>query len=160
MFAYFTGSSVEGEKIYFAASNGNDALSWQELNGGEPVLSSTKGTTGLRDPFIMRSHDGDTFYLLATDLSIGSGTGWGEAVRDGSRYLEIWESNDLVNWSEQRHVLVSPETAGMTWAPEAHWDDDIGAYAVYWASDLYAEDDPSIPVLRTSVCCTLLRRTS
>ncbi|KAI7218817.1 glycoside hydrolase family 43 protein [Hortaea werneckii] len=141
MFAYFTGSSVEGEKIYFAASNGNDALSWQELNGGEPVLSSSKGTTGLRDPFIIRSHDGSTFYLLATDLSIGGGTGWGEAVRDGSRYLEIWESNDLVNWSEQRHVLVSPETAGMTWAPEAHWDDEIGVYAVYWASNLYAEND-------------------
>ncbi|KAF7196732.1 Xylosidase/arabinosidase [Pseudocercospora fuligena] len=141
MFAYFTGNTLEGEKIYFAASNGNNALDWQELNGGQPVLASTKGTKGLRDPFIIRSPDGGTFYLLATDLSIGSGTSWGDSVRTGSRYLEVWESNDLVNWSEQRHVLVSPETAGNTWAPEAYYDTDLSAYVVYWASSLYAESD-------------------
>lgn len=56
MFAYFTGNSVAGEKIYFAASNGNNALDWTELNGGQPALTSTKGTKGLRDPFIIRSH--------------------------------------------------------------------------------------------------------
>ncbi|KXT03628.1 hypothetical protein AC579_10211 [Pseudocercospora musae] len=141
MFAYFTGNTIEGEKIYFAASNGNNALDWQELNGGKPVLASTKGTKGLRDPFIIRSPDGGTFYILATDLSIGSGTSWGDSVRTGSRYLEVWESNDLVNWSEQRHVLVSPETAGNTWAPEAYYDTDLSAYVVYWASSLYAESD-------------------
>ena len=74
-------------------------------------------------------------------MSIGSGTSWGDAVRVGSRYLEIWESNDLVTWSEQRHVLVSPETAGNTWAPEAYYDTDIEAYVVFWASSLYEEDD-------------------
>ena len=42
----------------------------------------------------------------------------------GSRYIEVWESTDLVNWSDQRHALVSPETAGNTWAPEAYYDDD------------------------------------
>ncbi|KAK7402583.1 hypothetical protein QQX98_011654 [Neonectria punicea] len=142
-FAYFTGSSIAGEKIYFAASKGNDALDWAELNGGQPVLASTQGTKGLRDPFIIRSPEGDTFYLLATDLSIGSGTSWGDSVRTGSRYLEVWESHDLVTWSAQRHVLVSPSTAGNTWAPEAYYDDDLGAYIVFWASSLYAEDDTS-----------------
>ncbi|KXS97431.1 hypothetical protein AC578_8821 [Pseudocercospora eumusae] len=141
MFVYFTGNTLEGEKIYFAASNGNNALDWQELNAGQPVIASTKGTKGLRDPFIIRSPDGGTFYLLATDLSIGSGTAWGDSVRNGSRYLEVWESNDLVNWSEQRHVLVSPETAGNTWAPEAYYDTDLSAYVVFWASSLYAESD-------------------
>lgn len=142
MFAYFTGNDIEGEKIYFAASNGNNALDWEELNDGQPVLESTMGTRGLRDPFIIRSPDGGTFYMVATDLSIGSGTSWGDSVRIGSRYLEVWESNDLVTWSEQRHVLVSPETAGNTWAPEAHYDDSIGAFVVYWASSLYDENDP------------------
>ncbi|KAG7132930.1 Xylosidase/arabinosidase like protein [Verticillium longisporum] len=141
-FSYFTGSSLEGENIFFAASNGNDALSWQELNGGQPVLRSKYGTKGLRDPFIIRSPEGDTFYMIATDLSIGSGTSWDAAVRQGSLYLEVWESNDLINWSEQRHILVSPETAGNTWAPEAFWDAESGSYAVFWASSLYAEDDP------------------
>lgn len=51
-------------------------------------------------------------------------------------------SEDLVNWGEQRHVLVSPATAGNTWAPEAYYDDAIGAYAVFWASTLYEESDP------------------
>ncbi|KAJ4385397.1 hypothetical protein N0V93_009825 [Gnomoniopsis smithogilvyi] len=140
-FAYFTGNTVAGENIYFAASEGNDALQWTELNNGQPVLTSTYGTTGLRDPFIIRSFEGDTFWLLATDLSIGSGTSWGDSVRTGSRYLEIWESNDLVTWSAQRHVLVSPPTAGNTWAPEAFYDEASGSYAVFWASSLYNETD-------------------
>jgi len=141
VFAYFRDNSLDGEKIFLAASKGNNALDWEELNGGKPVLTSTEGTKGLRDPFLIRSPDGSTFFLIATDLSIGSGTSWGDAVRVGSRYLEIWESNDLVTWSEQRHVLVSPETAGNTWAPEAYYDTDIEAYVVFWASSLYEEDD-------------------
>ncbi|KAK6003650.1 hypothetical protein QM012_009421 [Aureobasidium pullulans] len=140
-FAYFTNNSRSGENIYFAASDGNNALSWKELNGAQPVLKSSFGTTGLRDPFIVRSHEGDTFYLIATDLSIGSGTSWGDAVKFGSRYLEIWESHDLKTWSEQRHVLVSPAEAGNTWAPEAYYDEDIGAYVVFWASSLYDSTD-------------------
>ncbi|KAK2594083.1 hypothetical protein QQS21_008186 [Conoideocrella luteorostrata] len=141
VFAYFTGNTIDREKIYLAASEGNDALNWVELNGGKPILASSQGTRGLRDPFIIRSHTGDSFYLIATDLSIGSGTSWDSSVRQGSRYLEIWESQDLVNWSEQRHVLVSPPTAGNTWAPEAYYDQDMGKYIVFWASSLYDEKD-------------------
>ncbi|KAL2105055.1 hypothetical protein VUR80DRAFT_9080 [Thermomyces stellatus] len=140
-FSYFTDSSLDGEKIYLAASEGNDALHWRELNDGAPVLASSRGTTGLRDPFLIRSPEGDTFYLIATDLSIGSGTSWEDAVKFGSRYLEVWESHDLVEWSEQRHVLVAPATAGNTWAPEAFYDEEIGAYMVFWASSLYEEGD-------------------
>ncbi|KAJ6197978.1 LOW QUALITY PROTEIN: glycosyl hydrolase [Bipolaris maydis] len=120
-FAYFTGNSIAGEKIYMAASQGNNALRWNELNGGQP---------GLRDPF------GDKFFLLATDLSIGS-----DAVKFGSLYLEIWESKDLKTWSAQRHVKVSPSTAGNTWAPEAYYDASIGSYVVFWASSLYEPSD-------------------
>jgi beta-xylosidase len=141
-FSYFTNSSRAGENIYFAASDGNDALSWTELNHGQPSIRSTEGTTGLRDPFLIRSPEGDTFYLIATDLSIGSGTSWDSAVRRGSHYLEVWESNDLINWSEQRHIRVAPSNAGNTWAPEAYYDDELGAYVVFWASSLYDEDDP------------------
>jgi beta-xylosidase len=141
-FSYFTNSSLAGENIYFAASNGNDALSWTELNQGQPAIRSTSGTKGLRDPFLIRSPEGDTFYMIATDLSIGSGTSWDSAVRHGSHFLEVWESHDLINWSEQRHIRVSPDNAGNTWAPEAYYDEKIGAYVVFWASSLYDEDDP------------------
>lgn len=137
LFSYFTGNSISGENIFFAASDGNNALKWTELNDGQAYLTSSKGTKGLRDPFIIRSPEGDTFYLIATDLSIGSGTSWGEAVTWGSHYLEVWESHDLINWGEQRHCLVSPENAGNTWAPEAYYDEDLGSYVVFWASSLY-----------------------
>jgi beta-xylosidase len=140
-FAYFTGNSIAGEKIYLAASEGNNALRWKELNNGQPIITSTQGTKGLRDPFVIRSFEGDKFYLIATDLSIGSGTSWDAAVRKGSLYLEIWESKDLKTWSQQRHVKVSPPTAGNTWAPEAHYDTTLGAYVVYWASSIYAQSD-------------------
>jgi beta-xylosidase len=140
-FAYFTGNSRAGENIFLAASEGNNALSWTELNNKQPILTSTAGTKGLRDPFVIRSAEGDVFYLLATDLSIGSGTSWGDAVRKGSLFLEIWESNDLKTWSKQRHVQVSPPTAGNTWAPEAYYDTTLGQYVVFWASSLYEESD-------------------
>ncbi|CAO2653392.1 Nn.00g028030.m01.CDS01 [Neocucurbitaria sp. VM-36] len=141
VFAYFTNNTRAGEQIYLAASNGNNALNWTELNNGQPILTSTKGTTGLRDPFLIRSHEGDKFFLIATDLSIGSGTSWADSVKSGSRYIEIWESADLKSWGEQRHALVSPPEAGNTWAPEAYYDEDISAYVVFWASSLYAADD-------------------
>ncbi|KAH6839647.1 glycosyl hydrolase [Chaetomium sp. MPI-CAGE-AT-0009] len=142
-FAYFTGNSVAGENIFFAASEGNNALRWRELNGARPVLTSSLGTRGLRDPFIIRSPEGDTFYLIATDLSIGLGTSWSDAVRKGSRYIEVWESHDLKTWSNQRHILVSPPNAGNTWAPEAFYDTKLGAYVVFWASSLYSDNDPN-----------------
>lgn len=141
VFIYFTGDEAGKENIFLAASNGNDALSWTELNGGQPILTSSHGTRGLRDPFMMRSQEGDKFFLLATDLKI-SDIGWPDSLRFGSLYLEIWESTDLITWSEQRHTLVSLPTAGMTWAPEAYYDEDLGQYVVYWASRVYSEDDP------------------
>jgi beta-xylosidase len=141
-FSYFTGNSIAGEKIYFAASRGNNALKWDELNEGQPTLESTMGEMGLRDPFLIRSPEGDRFFLIATDLSIGRNGDWDRSQRQGSKYLEVWESTDLINWSAQRHIKVSPDTAGNTWAPEAYWDESLQQYVVFWASKLYAEDDP------------------
>ncbi len=54
----------------------------------------------------------------------------------------IWDSTDLVHWTDQRLVKVAPDSAGNAWAPEAHWDDTRGEYVLYWASKLYADDDP------------------
>jgi beta-xylosidase len=142
-FSYFTGNSIAGEKIYFAASRGNNALQWDELNDGQPVLESTMGEMGLRDPFLIRSPEGDRFFLIATDLSIGRNGDWDRSQRTGSKYLEVWESTDLRNWSAQRHVKISPDTAGNTWAPEAYWDESLQQYVVFWASKLYAESDPN-----------------
>lgn len=133
-FAYFTGEGyADGEQIYFSASH--DGLNWKELNDNQPTLTSTLGEKGVRDPFIIRSPEGDKFYLIATDLKINGGNGWTAAQEAGSQALMVWESTDLVNWSEQRMVTVSAAIgAGCTWAPEATYDERTGEYVVYWAS--------------------------
>jgi hypothetical protein len=79
------------------------------VKAGKPVLTSTLGTKGVRDPFLIRDPSGTKFYLIATDLRMyGSGLSWDQASRIGSRSLSIWESPDLRTWSAQRLVQVSP----------------------------------------------------
>jgi hypothetical protein len=138
LFSYFSPT----EQVYFGLSEGNDPLNYRLLNNGNPTLTSSLGEKGARDPYIVRSPEGDKFYQIATDLKIGSTT-WDAAQRTGSKSLLVWESTDLVNWSPPRLVKVSPDTAGNTWAPEAYWDDTMGAYVVFWASKIYAESDPN-----------------
>lgn len=136
-------NSQSGQQIYMASSVGNDATSWTAVNQGNAVFTSNKGMHGLRDPSIVRSPEGDKFYLVATDLNVdGIDYGWIDwnwAQSNASRYIEVWESQDLRTWSKQRHILVAPLEAGMAYAPEAIWDREIGAYVVYWTSSLYRE---------------------
>lgn len=139
-FTYFTGEgTATGEQVYFALSNGNDPLNWRELNDGKPVLTSTLGEKGVRDPFIIRSPEGDKFYMIATDLKINGNGNWGRAQTWGSRSIMVWESNDLVNWTDQRMVEVAPEEAGNTWAPEIMYDKTTGEYIVFWASRMFED---------------------
>ncbi|MFI7412696.1 family 43 glycosylhydrolase [Streptomyces sp. NPDC049627] len=141
MFSYFTGEgTADGEQLYAALSKGNDPLHWRELNDGRPVLTSTLGEKGLRDPFIIRSPEGDKFYQIATDLRIYGNGDWDAAQRTGSKSIMVWESTDLVHWTNQRLVKVSPDSAGNTWAPEAFYDAKLGEYVVFWASKLYDND--------------------
>ncbi|MFL5993861.1 MAG: immunoglobulin-like domain-containing protein, partial [Streptomyces sp.] len=144
MFSYFTGEGTsDGEQLYSALSKGNDPLKWRELNDGKPVLTSTLGEKGLRDPFIIRSPEGDKFYQIATDLRIYGNGDWDAAQRTGSKSIMIWESTDLVHWTNQRLVKISPDSAGNTWAPEAFYDAKRGEYVVFWASKLYDNADHS-----------------
>ena len=134
LLVHFTGQSARGEQIYFSVSE--DGLHWTDLNNSEPVLVSTLGDKGVRDPAIVRSPDGKKFYLLATDLRIANGKGWGAARSHGSTSLVFWESTDLVNWSAPWMVDVAsaiPE-AGCAWAPEAIYDESTGDYFVYWTT--------------------------
>ena len=142
LFAYFTGEGTpDGEQVYFAVSQGNDPLRWQQPRGG-PALRSDVGTKGVRDPFVIRSPRGDRFYLIATDLRMYGRDDWEQSWRHGSRSIVVWESADLVRWSAPRLVQVASETAGNVWAPEAFYDPARGAYVVFWASNIYPADDP------------------
>ncbi len=141
LFTYFTGEGYNnGEQVYLALSRGNNPLDWQEINQEQPVLTSVFGEMGARDPFIIRSPEGDKFYLIATDLKIYGNWDWGRAQTWGSQSILVWESIDLINWTDARLVEVSPDLAGNTWAPEAFWDPDRQHYVVFWASKMY--DDP------------------
>lgn len=132
LMAHFAGDHATGEQIYFAIST--DGLHWKDLNSSQSVITSDIGEKGVRDPFILRSSEGDTFYMLATDLHIANGKGWDVAQTAGSKSIIVYESNDLVNWSEPRMIEVAPRNAGDAWAPEAFYDEKTGEYIVYWAS--------------------------
>ncbi|NKE55463.1 family 43 glycosylhydrolase [Lentzea sp. PSKA42] len=135
LMAHFTGESAIGEQIYLAHSK--DGLHWNDLNNGAPVLLSTVGTRGVRDPAIVRSPAGDRYWIIATDLRIASGTSWSDAANRGSTSLVVWESTDLVNWSAPRllNVAGAVSGAGDAWAPEAIYDPASGDYVIYWATN-------------------------
>ena len=70
LFAYFEGSGelAKQEQIRFAVSA--DGINWKALNNNEPIISSAdiSQTGGVRDPHILRGEDGETFYMVATDM--------------------------------------------------------------------------------------------
>lgn len=135
LMAHFAGESARGEQIYFAHST--DGLHWRDLNNGGPVLLSTIGTQGVRDPSIVRSPAGDRYWIVATDLRIASGTSWNDAVNNGSTSLVVWESSDLVTWSAPWLIDVAGSIpgAGNAWAPEAIYNPATDDYVVYWATN-------------------------
>lgn len=143
LFAHFVGteSSAAEEQIYFSVST--DGTTWKTLNSGAPVLTSTVGEKGVRDPYILRGEDGK-FFVIATDLSIynrrDDSNRWGTCQTSGSKSIVIWESSDIVNWSEASLVKVAPDNAGCTWAPEAVYDAEKDMYMVFWASKTSADN--------------------
>ncbi|MFC6605023.1 Ig-like domain-containing protein [Ectobacillus funiculus] len=76
-------------------------------------------------------------------MKINGDWNWDRSQRTGSRSIMVWESTDLINWSNQRMVEVSPKEAGNTWAPEISYDETTGEYIVFWASKLYDNDEHS-----------------
>lgn len=132
LFAHFTGEQKDGEQIYFSKSE--DGLHFTDLNDGKPVLFSRIGEKGVRDPFIVKNEKTGTYYLIATDLRIEAGKGWGAAQFEGSRDIIVWESDDLKNWSEERAVTVGVNDAGCVWAPESVYVPEEDRFFVFWAS--------------------------
>ncbi len=137
MFVHFVGNegATEHEQVYFSVSK--DGSNWTTLNNFVPTLTSTVGELGVRDPYILRGEDGK-FFIIATDLSIFNRrwdrNRWATCQISGSKDIIVWESTDLVNWSEARAVRVARDNAGCTWAPEAVYDIEKDMYMVFWAS--------------------------
>ena len=144
LYAHF--KEIPGQKgeqdIFYGISD--DGLNWTALNGNEAVLKSDVSDMATRDPYIIRSAEGDRFFLLATDQDIykyGNNIPWDRLSTQGSTALTIWESTDLVNWTNERNVDVAGSIdGGCAWAPEAIYDEGTGEYLVYWASKIAADN--------------------
>lgn len=142
LFGHFIGEETkDSEQIYFAISEGG--FNFKDMNGGKPVLISEVGERGVRDPYICRSFEGDRFFLIATDLSINHRGGWFKNEQGyydpsttGSQYLVLWESEDLVNWTDARLIDVAPANAGMAWAPEMIYNEETGEYIIFFSSSI------------------------
>ncbi|MDQ1123550.1 family 43 glycosylhydrolase [Microbacterium trichothecenolyticum] len=132
----WTHFGVEGgyEKIFYGHST--DGLHWEKLNDNKSILANLGGDLGVRDPHLVRSPEGDKYWIIGTDLHAEGGgpggSGWDQL--NASKNLVVWESTDLVTWSDQRIVFAGLDKAGCVWAPEAIYNEATGEYYVYWAA--------------------------
>ncbi|GAA2751847.1 glycoside hydrolase family 43 protein [Amnibacterium kyonggiense] len=148
LLAYFHSELEEdGEQIRFAVSIGNRPDAWTMLNGDRPVLRSSVGMGGARDPFLVRDERAGRFFVLATDLRTWPDheTAWTRSLRHGSRGILVWESTDLTEWSDARLVEVAPASVGNVWAPKAFWSESRQRWLMFWASALFEDDEDRTP---------------
>lgn len=133
LFPHFTdGKNGDRECIWFAVSR--DGLNWTDLGSDEPVLHSSVGTTGIRDPFVLYDEKREKYVIIATDLCTTKGGNWEDFSARGSRCIVIWESDDLMHWTKERLVEVGVPEAGCVWAPEAVYCREKESWFVFWAS--------------------------
>ncbi|WP_137843056.1 family 43 glycosylhydrolase [Microbacterium sp. 2FI] len=122
------------EKIFFGHSD--DGLHWSKLNDNSPILANLGGDLGVRDPHLVRAPEGDKYWVIGTDLHAEGGgpggSGWDQL--NASQNIVVWESTDLVTWSDQRIVFAGFDFAGNVWAPEATYNEETGEYYVYWSA--------------------------
>ncbi len=158
----WTNFGTEGgyEKIFYGYSE--DGLTWKKLNKvdgvAKPILANDgEGSDlGVRDPHVIRSAEGDRYWILGTDLHAegggAGGSGWDQL--GASQNLVVWESKDLVNWSEPQLVFAGFDQAGCVWAPEAIYDETAGDYVVYWSARDKSKAGTEENALRVYVCRT------
>ncbi|WP_160678053.1 glycoside hydrolase family 43 protein [Clostridium sp. C8-1-8] len=127
----------DGEQVYFGLSK--DGFHWEKVNDGKPVLWSNVGELGVRDHTICRTKDGH-FFILATDLSLARNFNdkyhgsWDEITRNGSKSLVMWESEDLIHWSDSKLIQLADDNYGCVWAPDIIYDKQSEEYVIHWSS--------------------------
>jgi hypothetical protein len=120
VFSTFREPATEG--LYLAWSD--DGYVWHDLGG--PWLKPQAGVQKvMRDPSIVRGPDG-IFRMVWT-------SSW-----TGDRGFGYAESEDLIHWSEQKHIPVMEyDTSTVNvWAPELFYDAIEDQYIIVWASTI------------------------
>lgn len=135
LFCYFVGNEPEEERIHFAVSA--DGYHFEALNHNEPVILQTLGKKSVRDPYILKGEDG-FYYIIGTDMAASEG--W-----TSNHALITWRSADLITWTDETIMDIRDfggefATTTRAWAPQAFWDDEKGAYMVYWAHSTEEND--------------------
>ncbi|GHH01351.1 glycoside hydrolase family 43 protein [Streptomyces lanatus] len=136
LMVHFTGEGATNQQMYL--SHSTDGLHWNDLNDGGSILRSTIGTRGVRDPALVRSPGGDKYWIIATDLCWGCGSTVDGSINNGSRSIVVWESTDLVDWSQPwlLNVAGAIPDGRNAWAPEAIWNPETNDYVLYWATNV------------------------
>jgi GH43 family beta-xylosidase len=130
LFAYFKGNAVADESVCFAVST--DGYTYRALNQNQPILDSKliSTTGGVRDPHILRGEDGQSFYMVLTDMT--SSKGW-----DSNRAMILLKSNDLIHWKHRviniQDRFKGHENLKRVWAPQTIYDPAVNKYMVYWS---------------------------
>jgi len=130
LFTYFKGNAVKDEAVCFAIST--NGYNYRALNNNEPILATKEisSTGGVRDPHLLRSEDGRSFYMVLTDMT--SSKGW-----DSNRAMVLLKSDDLIHW---KHTVINiqqqykgHESLKRVWAPQTIYDPSVGKYMVYFS---------------------------
>lgn len=128
----------DGEQVYFGLSK--DGFHWEKVNGGAPVLWSYDGEKGVRDCTIIRCATDGKYRIFATDLSLAYNFkkkyhfDWPTVSHTGSKCLAMWESEDLIHWSEQKMLPLGNKDFGCLWAPDVFYDPEQGDYVLHFSS--------------------------
>ncbi len=140
LFVHFKEKTTpDGEQVYFGLSK--DGFHWESVNDGTPVAWAYHGDCGARDFTIVRARNLNKFLIIATDLSLAYGLrgkydhSWDNIRNHGSKCFSVWESRDLVEWTEQRLMGVGYEGFGCMWAPDVIYDRKTEEYLLHWSSE-------------------------
>ena len=179
LFAYFNDNTQAGEKLRFAVST--DGKNWESINGGANISNviaheddgrtyanglavypagtetSYAATGHLRDPYVLKKHDGSGYYILATDLDCDADQNgrpdWNESKPTNNSKIYVWDVDELTDISTTNPwyidvtelmdgVYGAENTTSKAWAPEAIWDTEKNAYMLVFSSSC-AEVDHS-----------------
>lgn len=126
LMGYFTESTTgRGDSWNLQIAVSEDGLDWMPLNQNEPVLVSSLGQKGIRDPFFLRKPEGG-FVVLATDLT-------GRKMI-ATPNIFLCETADFITFENPR-LLKLHDTAMWTQAPEAFFDPVRNEYSILWTGD-------------------------
>ena len=133
LFAYFEGSGPKNEQEQLRFGISENGINWYALNKNQPVIASSaiSSTGGIRDPYIVRTHDDASFLLVATDMNTAK-NGWGH-----NPGIILMKSDNLINW---KHSIIDmaklyPKNFGnvkWVWAPQVIYDFKAKKYLVYF----------------------------